>query len=255
MSFDVPERRRGPWPATSGFHGFPSTRWSLVQDAAREGTLAASALGALCEVYWYPLYVFVRRSGHDPHDSRDLTQGFFEHLIAGNHLARADHERGRLRSYLLGGIKHYMAAEWRRQTRKKRGGGEGALPILIDEEKAEDRLRCDPVDRALTPDREFDRRWALLILDRVLEKLGAEYGQGNRSQLFEVLSPYLSWNEGGGTYGEAGAVLGMREGAVKVAVHRMRRRYGELLRAEIVETVASPTEIREELDALIDALR
>lgn len=248
------ESNPAPWQAReSGGSMFPNTRWSLVADAARDKTLAADALEILCRDYWYPLYSYIRRQGKSAPDAQDLTQGFFEYLLAGKYLARADREKGRLRSYLLGALKHFSAAQYRKEIAQKRGGG--VARISIDEELAEQRFQNEPqADESGNPDRLFERRWALTVLETVLQKLADEFHAGGKEEQFAVLSGFLAWNSGEMTYSQAGEKLGMQEGAVKVAVHRMRKRYREILHAEIAATVSTEEEVEDEINFLLSAL-
>lgn len=247
------EASPAPWQTREGGSAFPNTRWSLVADAARDRTLAADALEILCRDYWYPIYSFVRRQGRSAPDAQDLTQGFFEYLLAGNYLARADQEKGKLRSYLLGALKHFSAAQYRKETAQKRGGG--VARISIDEELAEQRFQNEPqADDSGNPDRLFDRRWAMTVLETVLQKLSDEFRANGKEEQFEVLSGFLAWNSGEMTYTRAGEKLGMKEGAVKVAVHRMRNRYRDILHSEILATVASEDEVEAEINFLLQAL-
>lgn len=242
-----------PWQTRGGGGAFPNTRWSLVAGAARDGTVAAEALEILCRDYWYPLYSYIRRQGKSAPDAQDLTQGFFEYLLAGNYLARADQEKGRLRSYLLGALKHFSAYQYRKETAQKRGGG--APRISIDEEAAEERFQYEPrADESENPDRVFERRWAMTVLETVLKKLAAEFRSGGKEAQFAVLSGFLAWNSGEMSYAQAAEKLGMTEGAVKVAVHRMRNRYREILHEGILATVASPDEVDDEINYLLKVL-
>lgn len=248
------ESAPAPWQTrVAGGGAFPNTRWSLVAGAAQDGTIASDALEILCRDYWYPLYSYIRRQGKSAADAQDLTQGFFEYLLAGNYLARAEQEKGRLRSYLLGGLKHFSAYQFRKETSLKRGGG---IPrISIDEQLAEERYQYEPqADESGNPDRLFERRWAMAVLETVLQKLASEFHAGGKDDQFAILSGFLAWNSGEMTYVQAGEKLGMKEGAVKVAVHRMRNRYREILHQEILATVASPEEVEEEIDYLLGVL-
>lgn len=241
------------WEHTVAGWEFPNTRWSLVVNVARDEPRATEALEILCRTYWYPLYAYVRFRGVSPHDAQDLTQGFFEQLLSGDGLARADPEKGRLRSYLLGALKNFLAYQHRKDSAGKRGGK--AVRISIDEEEAEIRLRNElAADPAGTPDRLFDRRWALMMLDRVLRQLESEHRAGGREDQFRVLSVFLARNSGSMRYAEAAEQLGATEGSVKVAVHRMRKRYREILHREILATVSSPEEVDEEIESLFAVL-
>lgn len=231
---------------------FATTRWSVVLRAGHAPSAEArDALARLCGTYWYPLYAHVRRRGHAPHDAQDLTQGFFEHLLRHGIIGRADPARGRFRSFLLTALNHFLADEWQKQRAGKRGGGH---PVLsLDVAAAERRLDLEPVARD-APDRAFDRRWAVALLDTVLQRLAAEFAQEGKTEFFARLKSTLLGTSAGQPYAALAAQLGMSEGAVKVAVHRLRRRYRELLQAEIAETVASAEDAGAELRHLFRAL-
>lgn len=240
-------------PGPSDAAGFAATRWTLVLAAARGNAAprAAEAMAELCSVYWYPLYAYVRRRGHDTHEAEDLTQEFFLRVLAKNYLAGVDREKGKFRAFLLASFKHFLANEWDRSQAQKRGGGQTVVSINLDD--AENRYRLEPW-HDLTPERLFERRWALTVLDQVLARLQAEHSAESKQSLFEKLKPFLTGGREAGGYAEAGAELGMTEGAVKTAVHRLRRRYRELLRDEIAQTVAGPEEIDEEIRYLLSCL-
>ena len=228
-------------------HGaFHTTRWSVVLRAsARESD---EALRQLCRDYWYPLYAFLRRRGLSTHDAQDVTQAFFLRLIDGSLHMQASAERGRFRSYLLGALQNFLANEQRRAQTQKRGGRETI--VSIDELQAEQRFALELADE-LTPERQFERSWAVALLERVSVRLREDYEQAGRAALFEKLQPYIAGKTQLAGYGEIGRELAMSEGAVAVAIHRMRRRYGELLRDEIAQTVASPEEVEEEIAYLL----
>jgi RNA polymerase sigma-70 factor (ECF subfamily) len=218
-----------------------TTRWSLVLAAGqRSSPQSAAALRALCETYWYPLYAYVRRRGNDPHDALDLTQAFFARLLEKDDLAAARPERGRFRSFLLASLKHFLANEWDRDRAQKRGGGRSALSI--DFGIAEDRYGREPCHEE-TPEKIFERRWALLLLENVLARLHEESVHAGKSWIFDRLKVFLTGEQPAVSSGQLAAELQMTAGALKVAVHRLRRRYRELLRAEIGQTVADPDEI------------
>ncbi len=230
---------------------FVTTQWTIVIDAAEEGTpAAASALATLCQTYWYPLYAFVRRQGHSVHDAEDLTQEFFSRLLEKNYLAQVTREKGRFRSFLLAALKHFLANEWDKARAQKRGGDRTFVPL--DAGAGEARYATEPVD-TLSADRIYERRWTLIVLERVIDRLADEYRAAGKSAWFEQLKGSLT---GGATrpYAELAAELGTTEGAVKVAVHRLRHRYRDLLRAEIAATVADPAEVEDELRHLRAAL-
>jgi RNA polymerase sigma-70 factor (ECF subfamily) len=230
---------------------FTTTRWSLVAAAAKPQAAAAArqALGELCGLYWYPVYAFIRRRGHSADESGDLTQEFFARLIEKAGIAGADPAKGRFRSYLLGACRHFLANERERTTAKKRGGGR--IVESLDLADAERRYAAEPADDR-TPEQVFERRWALTLLDGVLAGLRAEYAAAGQDLLFDRLK--LSLTGEAGTFQEMAVELGMTEGAVKVAAHRLRRRYRGRLRAAIAETVASPEEVEAEIRDLFAVL-
>ena len=233
-----------------GAREFHTTRWSLVLDAQQDGdaTRAQRAMSALCRDYWYPLYAFARRRGHAPHDAQDLTQAFFLSLLETN--AAADPARGKFRSYLLGAFKNFLANDWHRAQTHKRGGGQ--KPVEWDALDAEARYALEPAEQS-DADALFDKRWAMELLARAVEKLRAEFAAKGEAETFEVLKGTLSGAE---SSREAIAKqLGMSEGALKVAIHRLRQSYREVLRAEIAETVDSPDEIDAEMRHLVTVLR
>jgi RNA polymerase sigma factor (sigma-70 family) len=236
-----------------GVANFTPTHWSVVLAAAgrSDSTHARDALEKLCRNYWLPIYVFVRRQGHGPHDAQDLTQEFFARLLEKNFLAGVQREKGRFRSFLLASVKHFLANEWDKATAQKRGGGR--VPISIDAELGENSLNIEPVD-TLTAEKIFERRWALALLEQVLRRLREEYARDGKEKQFEQLKPTLTEASRSVLYAEIATRLGTSEGAVKVAVHRLRQRYRELLRAEIADTVAHTGEIEDEIRNLFAAL-
>jgi RNA polymerase sigma-70 factor (ECF subfamily) len=231
---------------------FATTRWSLVSAAAGQNPDAArAALAELCELYWYPLYAFVRRQGVDADAASDLTQGFFARFIELESLQSARQDRGRFRSYLLGAVKHFIANERQRMLAQKRGGG--VRVVSFDPQDAETRYQREPA-HGLTPEHVFERRWALLLIERALEQVAAEMAARNKAKEFERLRPFLVEDAGNDSYRTAGAELGMSEGAVKVLIHRLRRRFRENLRAAIAETVTSPDDVDDEIRHLFTCL-
>jgi RNA polymerase sigma-70 factor (ECF subfamily) len=232
---------------------FVTTRWTMVVSAGRKSSPHSErALAELCRAYWYPLYVYVRRQGHSKEDAEDTVQAFFARLLAGGDLAGLSAERGRFRAFLLASTKHFLANEWNRANRQKRGGGSEHLSL--DWTGADDRFRLDPADPAATPDASFDRAWALALLERVVGRLGDEMGAEGKGALFGVGRGFLAMDRDAVPYGEAARGLGMEEGALRVAVHRMRKRYRALLRDEIGQTLADPAWVDEELRSLQAAL-
>ena len=234
---------------------FHTTQWSAVLEAAQRSSPAgADALAGLCQLYWYPLYAYVRRQGTSPEDAQDLTQQFFVHVLSTNLLAAADRQRGRFRTFLLAALTNFLANERRRGAALKRGGPQ---PVLsLDFQDGEHRYLREPAHDA-TPERIFARRWALSVLDRGIARLQEEYEAAGRRPLFEALKSRLGPGEDVDDqtpYAELGASVGLSEGAVKVAVHRLRKRCRELIRDEIAATVQNPEEIDEELRVLLAAL-
>jgi RNA polymerase sigma-70 factor (ECF subfamily) len=232
---------------------FATTSWSQVL-AARDGTdtEARDALERLCETYWYPLYAYVRRRGHDPEAARDLTQGFFAELFENETLRQVEPSAGRFRSFLLACLKHFLSHERDRAKTLKRGGG--TSPISLDAAAAEKRYDREPaVD--LTPEEVFERRWALTVVERALGRLRQEADEKGHPQRFIRLAVYLTGETPRLPYREVASELAMSEGAVKVAVHRLRRRFGELLRAEVAETLADPAETDQEVRHLLLVIR
>jgi RNA polymerase sigma-70 factor (ECF subfamily) len=232
---------------------FATTQWSLVLSAAdRSSPRFQQALAELCGAYWYPLYAFVRRRGASAIEAEDLTQEFFLALVDKEFLAATGPEKGRFRTFLLLCLKRFLANERDRQRALKRGGGRTLVSINRDE--AESRYQAEPADAA-TPERIYERRWALALLDQVLGRLEDEYRQAGKSPLFARLKPYLVADAPAETHAAVAADLGVSTGAVKVAIHRLRRRYGELLRAEVARTLEQPAEVNEEIRALFAALQ
>lgn len=229
---------------------FAPTRWSVVVAAGgeSEGTGTRRALEELIGIYWFPLYAFIRRQGQGPQQAEDLTQEFFTRLLEKEYLASADQSKGRFRSFLLTAAKRFMVNEWNKSQAQKRGGRRLVEWNALD---AEARYRLEPADE-LTPERLFDRRWALAVLEQVMARLGREFADRGRGKLFEALAATLS--EPDSNYAEIGDRLGMTQGAVKVAAHRLRRRYRDLLREEIAQTVAGPEEVEAEIRHLMECL-
>jgi DNA-directed RNA polymerase specialized sigma24 family protein len=230
---------------------FPSTAWSLVLSAGRGSAHSKEALASLCTSYWRPVYCFVRHRGYPIPEAEDLTQGFFTRLLETNWLADADRNRGRFRSFLLGAVVHYLSNERDRERAQKRGGGR--LPLPLDFVSAEAKLSREPADHQ-TPERLFEREWAHSLLDHVMAMLRDESSANGRKELFEHLQPYLTDDSFRGFCAQTALELNMTEGAVKVALHRLRQRYGELIREEILHTVASPAEVDQEILYLLAAL-
>jgi RNA polymerase sigma-70 factor (ECF subfamily) len=231
---------------------FPTTRWSRVILAGDpDAPLARESLAELCTAYWYPLYAYIRRRGHDPEQARDLTQDFFARLLEKGLLAEADPSRGRFRAFLRTVCFHFLANRRDHEQAKKRGGGRAVLPI--DPVDAEGRYALELAD-GLTPERIFERSWALTLLGRVLDQLGSEYDEAGKEATFEALRGLLDGTSDATSYAAVAARMGMTEGAARVAAHRLRHRYGELLRREIASTLAEPAEVDDEIRELFAAL-
>ena len=222
---------------------FPETHWSLVLAARPEAVDRKAALEELCRAYWPPLYAYCRRDGQSPEAAQDLVQGFLARLLARDDLATVAPERGRFRSYLLAGLRHHLASEARREAAAKRGGGGDILSLNVAEIEAA--LAPALADR-VTPEVLFDRRWARTVMDRALTALATEYAVRDQAELFGRLKPALVDGDGGG-HAELGRALGLSEGAVAVALHRLRRRYRELVRHEVAQTAGSAADLEDEL--------
>jgi RNA polymerase sigma-70 factor (ECF subfamily) len=231
---------------------FPATQWTVVLAAGGTPSLeSAAALERLCSSYWYPLYAFVRRRGHSPPDAQDLTQEFFARLLEHNWIAHANRHKGRFRSFLLMAMKRFLSKEWDKVKTLKRGGQVRLVPLQLD--TAETRYTREPADTR-TPEQVFEEQWALVLLDSVLNRLRNDYGQEGKGALFHTLEPCLIGSREAQPYAALAAELGMTEGAVKMAVCRLRERYRACLKEEIGHTVASPAEMDEELRHLFRVL-
>lgn len=232
---------------------FVTTRWTVVLSAGRKSSPQSDrALGELCQTYWYPLYAYVRRQGHTREDAEDLVQAFFARFLEKNYLEGLSAERGKFRGFLLASLKHFLANEWDKSQRQKRGGG--AQHLSLDWQSADERYHLDPPDTASPPDRVFDCEWALALLERVIGRLRDESAAAGKTPLFERAKGYLMVGEAVIPYAQAAEELQMDEGAVRVAVHRLRKRYRELLRDEIAQTLSDPAQVAEELRSLQAAL-
>jgi len=230
---------------------FATTRWTVVLASGGRSTPGADvALEELCRTYWYPLYAYVRRHGHSREDAEDLTQSFFARFLQKNYLENLRAEHGRFRAFLIASLKHFLANEWDRARRQKRGGG--LPPISLDWQDADSRYQIDPADH-LSPDKLYDRAWAVTLLERVIRRLRDENAADGKALLFERLKPFLMLGRSDIPYAQAAAGLEMTEGAARVAVHRLRRRYRELLREEIGQTLSDPAQVDEEMRALFSA--
>jgi RNA polymerase sigma-70 factor (ECF subfamily) len=230
---------------------FATTRWTVVLAAGRRSAPQADvALEELCRTYWYPLYVYVRRHTSTREDAEDLTQAFFARFLEKNYLEGLRSERGKFRAFLLAALKHFLANEWDRANRQKRGGG--VSPLSLDWQQADTRYQIAPADN-LSPDKLYDRAWAVTLLERVIARLRQENAAEGKVQLFEELKPFLMAGKSAIPYAQAALTLELTEGAVRVAVHRLRRRYRELLRDEIAQTLADPAQADEEIQSLFSA--
>jgi len=212
---------------------------------------ADAALAALCQAYWYPLYVFVRRQGQSSEDAQDLVQGFFARVLEKNYLKNADRDKGKFRSFLLIALKRFLTNEWDRANCQKRGGGQQLLSL--DEESTEMRFRSEPKDE-MSPEKAFERRWAMTLLAQVLTQLKVESHAAGKGELFDQLEVFLSGENDGNSYSEAGQKLNLTQEALRMSVFRLRQRFRELLRREIANTVDSPEAIDEEIRHLFAAL-
>jgi RNA polymerase sigma-70 factor (ECF subfamily) len=235
---------------SSDHQSFATTRWSLIATAGdKSSPESRDALASLCETYWYPLYAYVRRKGRQPAEAQDLTQAFFSELLENDKLQLADQERGRFRSFLLASLNNFISNQWRDANALKRGGGKAQLSFDVG--SGEDRYQLEP-SHDLTPEKIFERRWAMTLLDKTVHRLEQEYTQSDKLALFEQLKGHLGQG-GGSPYREIAEQLGMHETAVKVAAHRMRKRCGQILREEISQTVAAD-EVDQELQQLFAAV-
>ena len=231
---------------------FVTTRWSVVLSARDKSSPGSEqALETLCRTYWYPLYAFVRGSGYSPADAQDLTQEFFARLLAKDYLTAVVPEKGRFRTFLRMALKRFLIHEWERLRAQKRGGGRAHL--AFDTSLAEERFRGDQA-QPMTPDRLYDRRWALALLDEAMVRLEQEYAGMGKAAEMSHLKPHLTAGHGEIRYGELAAALGTSEGAARVAVHRLRKRFREVFRELVADTVATPEEVEAELREVLEAL-
>ncbi len=239
-------------PVTEHAGSFQTTHWSVVLAAGQSATPhAEAALESLCRSYWYPLYAYVRRQGHRPEDAQDLTQEFFARLLEKEYLKLADAGRGRFRSFLLKSLQHFLVNEWVRGQAQKRGGGQKLLSL--DEAAGERSYLQEPAEQ-LPPESLYDKRWAMTLLERAMEQLRANYAAAGKRELFDRLQSLLLSEGSAQAYQELAGPLGLSEGAVKVALHRLRQRFRDAVRSEIAQTVATPAEVDEELRCLMAAM-
>jgi len=231
-----------------GSRVFTTTLWSVVRLAGQgEGTEAGQALEKLCRVYWYPLYAYARRSGHDIEQARDHTQSFFAHILSNQFIAKADESRGRFRSYLLKSFARFMRDERDRSHAAMRGGG--VEHLSLDAEEAEARYRFEPVDE-LDAEKIFERRWAVTLIERALARLETEFKDSGKVREFTEMQPFLLGEGGEATCAALAERLRVKPGAARVALHRLRQRYQELCRDEVAQTVTSPEDLEDELQHL-----
>ena len=231
---------------------FVTTRWTVVLSAQdKDAPQSSEALESLCRIYWHPLYAYARRLGHAPADAQDLTQEFFARLLEKQWLAAADREKGRFRTFLLVALKRFLANEWDRAHRQKRGGYATHLPL--DTAVAEARYLTD-LAKKLPADRVYERRWALTLLEQTMNRLRAEFSQAGKAAEFERLKVFLTADKSAIACADVARELGMSEGAARVAAHRLRRRFREVFREEVAHTVASAEDVDEEFRHLLEAL-
>jgi DNA-directed RNA polymerase specialized sigma24 family protein len=237
-------------PLCRGAGAFPATHWSVVLEAGRgDDSEARAALEILCRRYWYPIYAFVRQQGRAHHEAEDCTQEFLARLLATHGVSHARPERGRFRAFLASSLRHFLVNEWHKAQTAKRGGGATFEPL--DWGDAEHRFAHEPADPGLTPEQSFDRNWALGLIDRAVSELRDEYGRSGREALFDALRPVLFGDSADESLAQQAAGLGMNVHALTMALHRLRRRLGEHLRAYVAETVGGEAEIDDELRQLM----
>jgi RNA polymerase sigma factor (sigma-70 family) len=224
----------------------------VVSAGRKSSPHSDQALAELCNTYWYPLYAYARRQGRTKEDAEDLVQAFFARFLEKNYLEGLSAERGKFRAFLLASLKHFLANESDKANRQKRGGG--IQHLSLDWQSADERYHLDPPDPAASPDRAFDREWALALLECVISRLREECAAENNADLFEHAKAFLMAGREAIPYAQSAAKLGMQEGALRVAVHRLRKRYRELLRSEIAQTLENPAQVTEELRSLQAAL-
>lgn len=238
-------------PSTPSGDVFATTHWTVVLTAGQRHTPQSdAALEQLCQAYWFPLYAYVRRRGHVKADAEDLVQAFFARFLAKNYLQDLNAERGRFRAFLLAALKNFLANEWKHARRQKRGGGEATLSL--DWETADTKFQV-AAENEPSPDKAFDREWALALLAKVIGRLEAECLADGKGKVFAQLKVFLAAGKGESAHAEVASALGIEEGAVRVAVHRLRKRYRVLLREEIAQTLSDAAMVDEEMRALFGA--
>jgi RNA polymerase sigma factor (sigma-70 family) len=242
-------RRVASEPASPSFN---TTDWSAVLTAGKnEGPTSAAALEELCRKYWYPIYVFIRRRGANPPEAEDLTQAFFAYVLEKETLKKVDPHKGKFRTFLLTAVTNFLTNDWDKQHTVKRGGQRQI--ISLEDAAPEERYRQESAE-SLTPEKLFERRWAFTLVQEVLTRLEREYQAAGNAGLFATLESGLTGEIKSGSYADWAAALGMNEGAVRVALHRLRRRFGQLLRGEVTQIVASPAEVDDEIRHLFAAI-
>jgi RNA polymerase sigma-70 factor (ECF subfamily) len=247
MSAEKPLR-----PSLTNPHDFATTQWSMVLAAGRvDDCDAQAALSQLCELYWYPLYAYVRRRLNNVDDAQDLIQSFFAHLLEKGAVAQADRSRGRFRAFLLTAIKNFLANEWQKDQTQKRGGQR--LRLSLDFESGESRFQHEP-SHELTPEKLFERRWVTTLLDRVLDRVRSELADAGKAQLFDHLKEGLTGDADTPYYQQAATALGVTPAAAKQSAYRLRKRYRQLFREEVARTVADDAEVDEEIGRLFATL-
>ncbi len=230
---------------------FATTHWTVAVTAGqRHSPDSDAALEELCRTYWFPLYAYVRRCGHTKEDAEDLVQAFFARFLAKNYLAGLNAEHGRFRAFLLASLKHFLINKWRKSQSGKRGGGEATLSL--DWTTADTKFQLAATSEP-SPDKAYDREWALALLAKVIERLQRECEADGKGKLFEQLKVFLTAGKGAAVQGEVAKALGMEAGAVRVAIHRLRKRYRELLRSEVAHTLADSAQVDAEMQALFGA--
>jgi RNA polymerase sigma-70 factor (ECF subfamily) len=245
-----PDPNRDGWATNAG--AFDTTHWTVVLAARdKDGTVAREALANLCSSYWYPLYAFIRRQGSSPHEAEDLTQEFFFRFLERNSLGSVERTAGKFRSFLLACLKNFLANERERANTQRRGGNQVTVPL--DSGDAETRYTLEPVDHR-TPEAIFERQWAFAVLESTMKALQREYLESGKQELFEQLQGFLPGGQESASRAELATKRGVSVGAIDVAIHRLRQRFGALLREQVAQTVSSDNEVEEEIQYLITVL-